>query len=258
MKTLGKLSQIAILSIATAFVVGCGGGGNSSSNSNTDSNTSNFNTHGVGVIHNTFTKTPFTYKGTMYIMVKSPTTGRVWLDRNLGASRVCQTFNDTACYGDYYQWGRNADGHEDSISSLTFTQATNVTNVGNNLFIKGHLDWAKSGVDKYGLKRIINNWSKKDGSSICPGGFKVPSRTELSAEFATIHSNIDAFNSFLKIPASGYRYYKTGDLGLVGTKGYLWSGQAIGTTDAYFANTNGKIPHAFRGYGMPVRCIKAQ
>jgi len=33
-------------------------------------------------------------------------TGRIWLDRNLGASRVATSPTDTAAYGDMYQWGR--------------------------------------------------------------------------------------------------------------------------------------------------------
>ncbi len=41
-----------------------------------------------------------THNGAEYCEVTSPYTERVWLDRNLGAARVCTTFNDTACYGD--------------------------------------------------------------------------------------------------------------------------------------------------------------
>lgn len=45
-----------------------------------------------------------------YQTITSPYTGKVWLDRNLGAKRVCQSFSDTQCYGDYYKFsedGRN-------------------------------------------------------------------------------------------------------------------------------------------------------
>lgn len=33
--------------------------------------------------------------------VTSPHTGRIWMDRNLGASRVCTSINDEQCFGDY-------------------------------------------------------------------------------------------------------------------------------------------------------------
>ena len=31
---------------------------------------------------------------------------KCWLDRNLGASRAAQSFNDSQAYGDLFQWGR--------------------------------------------------------------------------------------------------------------------------------------------------------
>ena len=80
-----------------------------------------------------------THNGTTYGTVTSPHTGRVWLDRNLGAAQVCTSFDDVACYGDYYQWGRNSDGHEDSASVNTATQAVNVTTVGHGDFIDAKL-----------------------------------------------------------------------------------------------------------------------
>ncbi len=240
MKTLGKLSQIAILSLATAFVVGCGGGGDSSNNTTTD--------------------TTITHNGVSYKTVKSPTTGRIWLDRNLGAARVCQTFNDTACYGDYYQWGRNTDGHQDSTSSTTSTQATNVTNVGHMSFINKHFDWAKSGVDNNGATRAVN-WSKTDGSSVCPVGFRVPTKDELSAEFANIHNKDDAFNSFLKLPTNGGRNFWSGYMELVGSTGVIWSATPQGTNNAYrvsYYSSNMNIALNPRAMGEAIRCIKAQ
>ena len=45
--------------------------------------------------------------------------GQIWMDRNLGASRVAINSTDSEAYGDYYQWGRLADGHEKSTSQTT-------------------------------------------------------------------------------------------------------------------------------------------
>lgn len=80
-----------------------------------------------------------THNGTVYGMVASPYTGNIWLDRNLGATQVCTSFDDALCYGDYYQWGRNYDGHQDENSQTTNTQATDVNNIDSN-FIIGHND----------------------------------------------------------------------------------------------------------------------
>jgi len=46
---------------------------------------------------------------------------RTWLDRNLGASKVADSMDDNASYGDLYQWGRGADGHEERNSTITTT-----------------------------------------------------------------------------------------------------------------------------------------
>ena len=47
------------------------------------------------------------FKGLTYGLITSPNTGRVWLDRNLGATKVAESSTDSGAYGDYYQWGRN-------------------------------------------------------------------------------------------------------------------------------------------------------
>jgi len=36
-----------------------------------------------------------------YKTIKSPTTGRIWLDRNIGASRVAESSTDKLAYGHY-------------------------------------------------------------------------------------------------------------------------------------------------------------
>jgi hypothetical protein len=56
------------------------------------------------------------FNGLTYALVTSPDTGKVWLDRNLGARQVCTSSTDEACYGDLYQWGRAKDGHESRTS----------------------------------------------------------------------------------------------------------------------------------------------
>ena len=59
-----------------------------------------------------------------YGTVTNPITGKTWLDRNLGATQVATSSTDAASYGDLYQWGRAADGHQVRTSATQNTQAT--------------------------------------------------------------------------------------------------------------------------------------
>ena len=76
--------------------------------------------------------------------VINPTTDRIWMDRNLGASQVATSSDDAAAYGDIYQWGRAAEGHEYSSSTTTSTNATtavpNESNPWDGLFITEVID----------------------------------------------------------------------------------------------------------------------
>lgn len=203
------------------------------------------------------------HNGTSYGFVTSPYTGKIWLDRNLGAARVCESFNDTACYGDYYQWGRNADGHEDSGSATTFTQATDVATVGHSDFImsedENFYDWAKA-VDETGATRQ-ENWSKTDGSSVCPAGFRVPNITELKAE--TLDNDVTnrdtAFSNFLKLPLPGYRFYTSGDLFYIDSSSYMWASSVGGTSLSNGIGFSSDFAGGFdadRAFGFSVRCLR--
>ena len=200
------------------------------------------------------------HNGVTYGTVTSPYTGEVWLDRNLGASQVCTSFDDPLCYGDYYQWGRNADGHEDSMSNTTTTIALNVNNVGHGYFI-GTVDWAS--VDITGTIRSAN-WSEINGNSVCPIGFRVPTRAEFKVELydvgsAQIANRNDAFNSFLKLPSAGNRAYFLGAMANVGTAGYVWSVSSatdISYPISFSEFSASSTMQSLRGHGLSVRCIK--
>jgi len=211
------------------------------------------------------TKTPasIVYKGVTYKTIKSPVTGRIWLDRNIGAAEVCTEYVDKACYGDYFQWGRKADGHEDIFSRFTDKQATDIHNVGHSLFIRKngrlHGDWAYN-ADPSGVKRMFN-WLRTDGSYVCPKGFRVPTKEEIEKEIKklNIKNKYDAFNSFLKLPSGGAR-----DLLPVG---HLFSEEEVGsiwlsTPTSYYAygflynSKSAKVTELERAEGIPVRCIK--
>jgi hypothetical protein len=178
------------------------------------------------------TTATITHNGITYGTVTSPYTGRIWLDRNLGASEICTksrrsfstngnyNISQQSCYGDYYQWGREDDGHQESNSTITTNLATTITSVGNS-FIKNFsspydwLDVNNNTVDDNGSLRSAK-WSKTDGTSICPVGFRVPTEAELTAETTGLNGADDvtnrdgAFNNFLKLPSAGIRRRITG------------------------------------------------
>ncbi len=200
-----------------------------------------------------------THNGVKYDTVTSPYTGRVWLDRNLGASQVCTSATDTACYGDYYQWGRGHDGHQSSSSLTTATQATDVNSVGHGDFIVGSLDWAS--VDGVGETRR-KNWFADGSSSLCPVGYRVPTFAEIKAELVDVgtaqaSNNADAYNSFLKMPSAGFRNYSSANIVNTGTSGFIWSSSSS-PTKAYFVGFSSSVIYqqeAKRASGVPVRCI---
>jgi hypothetical protein len=116
-------------------------------------------------------------------------TGRIWMDRNLGASRVALSPTDNQAYGDYYQWGRPADGHEKHIVSGTANDYTTVRSTStvpvNNKYIfpsDGSWDWLVT----------PNNtlWTGVNApNNPCPTGFRIPTESEWAAEAAVFTSN---------------------------------------------------------------------
>ena len=201
--------------------------------------------------------TVITHNGTTYGTVTSPFTGKVWLARNLGAAQVCIAYNDTACYGDYYQWGRNFDGHQDSLSGETTTVALDINNVGNE-FIIGSGDWA-AGPDASGALRVAQ-WSRTDGGSVCPVGFRVPTITELENETinasAAVTNNTDAFNNFLKLPSAEVR--SPFPVPMPSNMGVIWSSSIAGSDsqNLSFHEFGASAQQTARAYGQSVRCIK--
>jgi hypothetical protein len=196
-----------------------------------------------------------TWKGKVYNTITSPVTNKVWLDRNLGASGVCTSSTDTACYGDYYQWGREADGHQVSTSSTSSILATDLNTTGNSNFILNSndpYDW--TALDSDGAIRSAN-WSKTDGSSVCPVGYRVPTIEELTAE--TISNSADAFTK-LKLPSAGFRNNGSGSLFNQGSWGGIWSSSPSGSYSKYlyFDSSTADWYYGARAYGLSVRCLR--
>ena len=77
----------------------------------------------------------FTYNGASWTYQEVESNGRIWMDRNLGASQVASAFNDALAYGDSFQWGRNIDGHQIPTSATT-TALSNSDTPGHGDFIR--------------------------------------------------------------------------------------------------------------------------
>jgi len=203
-----------------------------------------------------------TFNGLTYKTIMSPDTGRVWLDRNLGAAQVCSSSTDSDCYGYLYQWGRNDDGHESRTSSNTTTLASSIT-PGTSTFVKNSTspyDWTSA--DSSGASRT-SAWANNGANDICPAGFSVPTEDELksdttSATTTDITNSATAFSSFLKLPLAGYRSRIDAGIESAGSSSYYWS-RSVSGTDAPrlgFDSTTANFITSNRTYGLSVRCIK--
>ncbi len=218
---------------------------------------------GFGLIASSLNAEIITHNGYDYGTVTSPHTGRVWLDRNLGATQSCTALDDSACYGDYYQWGRGKDGHEKVNSARKYTKAWGIHGAGNKFISidRATYDWTSD--DQTGVLRY-RHWSRTDGSAICPKDFRVPSPSELKKETLDVEVDdyTDGFNSFLKLPVSSSRD-NTGHLSAYNNTRLWTTGHSFPDTSRIYygrvlelTSTSAHTATKLVGYGVPVRCIK--
>ncbi len=207
----------------------------------------------------------FTYRGEQvtYGTVYNPTTTECWMDRNLGATRVAETYDDgesdtdSSAYGDLFQWGRLDDNHQDRESGTTALEATSDSDD------PGHSDFILTNEDPWDWRIPQNHdlW-QGDGSinDPCPPGWRVPTEAEWDAERQSwsSHDYHGAIESPLKLPAAGYRSRSTGSLNVVGAYGYYWSSTVSDTFARFlfFSSTNAGMTSSSRAGGRSVRCLQ--
>ncbi len=197
--------------------------------------------------------------------------GKIWMDRNVGASEVATSNTSYYAYGGLFQWGRSADGHQavvwtsgtsgilNTLSSITSSSDT----PGHNNFIRNKnypFDWR--------VPQNHNLWQGVNGTNNpCPSGFRVPTKAEWETEMASWSSQdaTGAFNSPLKLPMPGSRNSVSGSFSSTGSMGSYWTSTVVsgsGPINAEFVeavsfNSNSaSIVHSTRASGLSVRCIK--
>ena len=184
---------------------------------------------------------------------------KCWLDRNLGAIQVATSSTDAASYGDLFQWGRGADGHQ-IRTSLTTPTLSSVDQPGNGNFII-----TNSSPNNWRSPQNVNLWQGVNGvNNPCPSGYRIPTEAEWEAEFyswvlASINNAAGAFASPLKLPMAGLRSW--GDGSIDGTIGMYWSStfQGIYATSSRslaIESNSANVYQNGRAYGFSLRCIK--
>ncbi len=192
---------------------------------------------------------------------------QTWMDRNLGARQAANAINDVFSYGNYYQWGRSADGHEITVwNGTSKTAGRGLADTTNTLaadaypshanFIISSPDWLgdPAGSD------VATLWANANQGP-CPANYHVPTNDEWNTAdgFNSGWKNsTETYASALKLPSSGFRTFANGTLRTQGTLGYYWSG-AVSGTSAIFLYFDSRVALTYdsnRARGFTVRCLK--
>jgi hypothetical protein len=161
--------------------------------------------------------TPINCNGTIFTWNNvTSSTGKVWMDRNLGAGQVATSMYDANAYGDLYQWGRAKDGHQCRTSPTTTVLSKDNT-PGHGKFIIS-TNWRSP--------TNANLWQGVNGiNNPCPSGYRLPTMAEWNAESATWSDTglPGAFASILKLTGGGHRRAYDGACGHCNSAGWNWS-----------------------------------
>ncbi len=234
----------------------------------------------------------------VYLAVKNNTTGRTWLNNNLGAdyanvdssaynaSQQATAYNDHLAYGSFFQWGRKADGHElmNWTDATTGTAkygdtSTKVDDPSDSLFItSGTADWKVNG--DWRVNQDDTLWANESSANnVCPVGYRLPldlngaddSDNEFAVEINTWSSKDvnGSMSSDLKLPLAGFHWIDSNLLWMA-NHGDYWTSSVVPSDGNNSTVSNARnillyrtkdfILHdtTHRGSGMSVRCIKTE
>lgn len=194
------------------------------------------------------------------------TDGNIWLQQNLGSTKVAETIADTESYGDLFQWGRWDDGHQARNSALVAVPTPNNPlgiSEGSSNYFTGTWWSPNNQTDKWEANTPAEA-SDINGCDPCKAlgeGWKIPNETEWTAikNSENITNPASALASNLKLPGNGYRSNTNGTFTFVGARGYYWSATPSSTGGKYLyvgsvsANASAGAP---RGQGAALRCMK--
>jgi uncharacterized protein (TIGR02145 family) len=194
----------------------------------------------------------------------NPTTGQIWMDRNLDGTQVATIGNDFRAYGSLFQWGRAADGHQ----LITWASASAGSAVNGTTSILSDDDTPDDA--KFILSSSLNDWRSPQNNNLwqgvngisnpCPSGYRLPTDSEWNVERLSWESQnaAGAFASSLKLTTPGYRRFNTGVLELIGVNGYYWTSTVSGNLSRYMGISSASVGifNHHRAFGFSVRCIK--
>jgi len=201
----------------------------------------------------------FRYNGVWVTYGVVEVEGRYWLDRNLGAKRVPHDMLDKQGFGHYFQWGREADGHQlkDTICDVQITLKN--SQPGHGMFIKGDFilsdwtkcyDWGERWIDKNGIKT---------NTDVCPDGWHIPKATEWSVLTLNIKSAKEAFRSKLMLPLTGDTHPTENIHAIYWSSSYTKNKLGKTSGIAFYFNTFNRCEMDYSygpANGASIRCIK--
>lgn len=190
--------------------------------------------------------------------------GQVWMDRNLGAARAPQDLFDymPEATGDYFQWGRSADGHEKSNSEITYNLSTTDQPDHSSFIALGNpqvfpFDWR--------FPPNNNLWQGQDGiNNPCPSGFRIPTIEEwitVQQQQAMWPTEMGPFPIIMSF--AGDRSAADGTINGIGGHAFYWSSSTDSNNNNHpkimIVNPIGKLEGpftTFKAFGGSLRCIK--
>lgn len=190
---------------------------------------------------------------TTVVDVVNATTGKTWMDRNLGAHQAATSSTDEQAYGDLYQFGRSTDGHQCRNSSTTNTQSSSNT-APNSSFILGSGSWRTTTTELWTGISGVNN--------PCPTGYRIPTSAEITAETSSwsAQSGAGAFANNRKWTMSGSRDGGNNTINNLGTMGFCWTSTPgnNASTSVNFLMFGPFVSQTVMAQtnGLSVRCIK--